>query len=150
MADIIKRKDRGFLENILTLFVSILALAVIMFLAVSFLEQIQLKNIIDQTARRAVLQLETWGYLDEDTREELSAQLLEAGVCQGNIQVRGIRQSDGRWGEVTSFNPAVYGCKVEVQITGNVEWDFPFLTSGYLDENRSREIIRIQSSTGKH
>ena len=150
MTEFIRRKDRGFLENILTLFVSITVFAGILLLAVSFLQNLQIKNKIDQTARRAILQLEANGYLDESTREELLGQLLEAGVFQGRIQALGIRESDGSWGEVTSDNPAAFGQKIEIRITGSAEAGISVRGENAVNKNPVKEVFAVRCSTGKN
>lgn len=112
------RKDSGMLDQILPLFVGILILSVVFALMLGTMESIQTKNKVDLVARRAILLLETYGYIDSSMQKELKAQLEEAKITNIQITTRGCTDGTGAWGPVSESNPAAYGQKVEVVITG--------------------------------
>ena len=64
MGKIIGKKDPGLIENILAVFAGIFAMSALFFLLLTVIGGIQMKNQIDQTARRAVLIAESYGYVD--------------------------------------------------------------------------------------
>lgn len=89
-------------------------------LLLSVVSDIRTKNGLDQTARRAMLLVETYGYLDDTSRSDLIFELKETGIENPQITVRGY-DDDGRWKVVSESEPAAYGAKVEVEVKGTVQ-----------------------------
>ena len=119
MGKIIGKKDPGLIENILAVFAGIFAMSALFFLLLTVIGGIQMKNQIDQTARRAVLIAESYGYVDSFSKSDLIRQLKEAGVAGGDIRTMGYNR-EGKWTEVSEQDPASYGRKIQVEITGTV------------------------------
>ena len=119
----LKQMDPGVIENALAVFQGIFVMSALFFLMLSVISGIQMKNRIDQTARRAVLLMETYGYLDEYSKSDLTVQLEESGVTDPKIRTLGY-DKEGNWGEVNKSAPAAYGEKIEVEITGKVDIRF--------------------------
>lgn len=114
------KKDRGTIENVLPFLIGILIMSALFILLLSVISDIRTKNSLDQTARRAVLLAETYGYLDDTSRSDLMFELTEAGIENAQITVRGYA-ADGQWKAVSASEPAAYGSKVEIEVTGTVQ-----------------------------
>lgn len=124
MRDCVKKiwkKDSGMLDQVLPLFVGILMLTIVLGLLVGTMGSIQTKNEVDLVARRAILLLETYGYIDASTEDELEQQLREIHMKDIEITTRGYKNSSREWGVVSEDNPASYGQKVEIVITGVID-----------------------------
>lgn len=120
MKKLIKKKDPGFIENILMVFAGIFVMCALFFLMLSVISGIQMKNKIDQTARRAVLLMETYGYIDNFSKKDLLYELEKSGVKEANIKTRGYDR-EGKWGDVSQKDPADYGQKIQVEISGKIQ-----------------------------
>lgn len=114
----LSKKDSGMLDQMLPLIVGIFILSFVFVLMLGTMESIQQKNKVDLVARRAILLLETYGYLEASEEQELLTQLMEANISNPVIRVWGYQNSSQMWGSVDASNPASYGQKVEVEITG--------------------------------
>ncbi len=121
MKKILSKKDSGMLDQMLPLIVGVVILSIVLVLMLGAMESIQLKNKVDLVARRAILLLETYGYLEDSVEQELLEQLAYENVEDANIKVRGFSKESQTWGMVDASNPAAYGQKVEVEITGMAE-----------------------------
>lgn len=115
-----KKKDSGLIENVLVLFMGVFVMSALFFLMISVIEGIQIKNKMDQTARRAVLLMETYGYLDDFSKNDLIFYLEKSGVTGADIRTRGYDR-EGKWGEVSRWEPASYGKKIQVEVSGSVK-----------------------------
>lgn len=115
-----RKKDSGTIENILPFLIGILIMSALFVLLLSVISDIRIKNSLDQTARRAVLLAETYGYLDDASRSDLIFEMTEAGIENPKIAVRGYDDT-GQWKSVSMSEPAAYGEKVEVEVTGTVK-----------------------------
>ena len=118
MKQYLSKKDSGMLDQMLPLIVGIFVLSFVFVLMLGTMESIQQKNKVDLVARRAILLVETYGYLEEASRQELLTQLTQANISSPEIQVCGYQNSSQLWGSVDASNPASYGQKIEVEITG--------------------------------
>lgn len=154
MKKILQKKDSGVLDQILPVFVGIIMLTIIFVLMLGTMESIQTKNKVDLVARRAILLLETYGYIDSTMRGELEQQLAEGNVTNVAITTRGYSKNTREWGIVSESNPASYGQKVEVIITGTtdalfgtVEGENIFST---LFERSSSQVRVVRVSTSKN
>lgn len=121
MKERLKKKDCGMLDQILPVFVGILMLTVVLVLILGTMESIQTKNKVDLVARRGILLLETYGYLDAGMQAELREQLMEAGIEEIVMETYGYSQEQREWGRIDEANPALYGQKVELRIDGSVK-----------------------------
>ncbi len=137
------KKDAGVLAQMLPLFVGILLLTVLCMLLLSAVHSMRIKNQIDLAARRGLLLLETYGYLEEDIKAQLEEQLTKAGVISCEIRVEGMRAADNKWGAVTEKHPAAYGQLVRLEISGIVQ--LPFLFG-----DQEKEFSFVRASTGKN
>lgn len=142
MKKILSKKDRGMLDQMLPLVIGIFILSVVFVLMLGTMESIQSKNKVDLIARRAILLVESYGYLEESQEQELLADLAEANIENAKIKTSGYQSSSQTWGEVSATNPASYGQKVEVKITGN--------TQIALFEKQTIPVQVVRVSTGKN
>lgn len=124
MKTILSKKDSGMLDQVLPLVVGVFVLSIVLVLMLGTMESIQMKNKIDLVARRAILLLETNGYIEDSMEEELLQQLAEVNVENAVIQTSGFSVSSQTWGTVDENSPAAYGQKVEVEITGTTKAAF--------------------------
>ena len=148
------KKDSGVLDQILPVFVGIVMLTIIFCLMLGTMESIQTKNKIDLVARRAILLLETYGYIDDSMEAELKQQLEAAAVSDVVISTHGYMRDTREWGTVSERNPASYGQKVEVVITGNTDALFGKVENetifSTLFERNSTPIHVVRVSTSKN
>ncbi|MBQ8664038.1 MAG: hypothetical protein IJ471_09305 [Eubacterium sp.] len=124
MKTILSKKDSGMLDQILPLIVGVFVLSIVFVLMLGTMESIQMKNQIDLVARRAVLLMETNGYIADSMEEELLQQLADVNVENAAIETRGFSVASQTWGSVDESSPAAYGQKIEVEITGTAKAAF--------------------------
>ncbi len=114
------KKDSGVLDQVLPLFVGIVMLTIVFGMMLGAMESIQTKNRVDLVARRAILLLETYGYIEDGMKAELKDQLEAADIIDVQIFTKGYREDTREWGTISETMPAAYGQKVEVTITGKL------------------------------
>lgn len=148
----LSKKDSGMLDQMLPLIIGIFILSFVFVLMLGTMESIQQKNKVDLVARRAILLLETYGYIEDSQEQELIAQLAEAKVLNPVIQAKGYQSNSQMWGTVDASNPASYGQKVEVEITGVAQasvgtTDGPgVLTTIFEKQDIPVRIVRVSTS----
>lgn len=154
MKRILSKKDSGMLDQILPVLVGIFVLTLVFALMLGTMESIQTKNKVDLVARRAILLLETYGYIDGSMEAELLGQLADSDVENAVIETRGYSQSTQTWGNVDENNPASYGQKVEVVITGNTHATVGNVKStgvfSTILEQQEMDIKAVRVSTSKN
>lgn len=122
MKNYLHKKDSGMLDQILPVFVGVMMLTIVFVLMLNIMDGIQTKNKVDLVARRAILLLETYGYLDASMEADLKSQLAEENVRNIVITTRGYTKDRREWCLVSENNPASYGQKVEVVIKGTIDF----------------------------
>lgn len=147
-------KDDGMLDQMLPVLTGIFVLTLVFALMLGTMESIHTKNKVDLVARRAMLLLETYGYIGGAMEAELLQQLADSNVENAAIETNGYSQSSHTWGMVDETNPASYGQKVEVVITGNAKavtgkTDGAGVFSALL-EKQDMEIRAVRVSTSKN
>lgn len=154
MKNILSKKDSGMLDQILPVLVGIFALTLVFALMLGTMESIQTKNKVDLVARRAILLLETYGYIDDSSEAELLQQLAESNVENAVITTNGYSQTSQSWGAVDVDHPAAYGQKVEVVITGKTQASVTTTDSegwfSTLFEKQDMNIQVVRVSTSKN
>ena len=152
MKKFLSGKDSGMLDQILPVLAGIFILTLVLALMLGTMESIQTKNKVDLVARRAILLLETYGYLDDTMRSELCVQLEESHVEDVVIETNGYSERNRTWGPVTADNPASYGQKVEVIITGSTKAIIgktigtPLLSPLFEKQDMAIRIVRVSTS----
>ena len=104
----LKRKDKGILDQFLPAIVVIVLLAVLWTGSMITASNIDRSNAIHQVARTYLLQMEAEGYLTEENKAELLNDL--AALDMVNIDLTG-----------TSFTDVGYGNQVRLVIKGEVK-----------------------------
>lgn len=152
MKTILSKKDSGMLDQVLPLIVGVFALTFVIMLMLGAMESIQIKNNVDLVARRAILQVETYGYIEESLKSEMLEQLADAKVDNASIETRGFSQTSQTWGSVNASSPAAYGQKVEVEITGETTLAFGNMggtgvfSSSMIQREIPIKVVRISTS----
>lgn len=101
-----KKKDKGIVDNILGLLITIVFMTIIVMQFMYYSNQISTKNNIDAVCRMFMLRMETEGYLTGTDRQELEQELSKLGVV--DIDLSG-----------TTVTETVYGTRIYLHVKGN-------------------------------
>lgn len=136
----IKQRDDG--ESVLNLFPIVISSIIVLALVIIFttwLANVDKKESIDQVVRKYTLKLETVGYLDEDTQNQLITELTNAGMKNAKCNVPVIK--NGISYKTTTVAQS-YGNPIYLVITGEVPLNDPKLVSGDRTGNSIVKIIK--------
>ena len=114
------RKSRGTLLDFLTVCISLLAMMVVVVVYLHLSELMMTKLEVSQVTRRYILRMETKGYLDEQDKAGLLAELATLGM--EDIALDG-----------TTFLAVGYGETIRLHVKGSVRSWVPDMGDGWLD-----------------
>ena len=107
------KKQDGNVGDIMAAGLCILGMTVVMFAYINSVSLIHMKAEVGQIARKYILRMETIGYLAGSDSNNLTAELMEIGVEDINL--------DG-----TTFSPVGYGSAISLRITGKLKGEYEF------------------------
>lgn len=133
------KKDKGEVQDFLSVLISIIAIVIICLGFFDSINILRLKASIGQTARKYILEMETKGYLTEESKRDLQQELGDMGITDVNM--------DG-----TTQSAIGYGNTIRLCITGNLH----YMTHEIINlfrlnkEERVYRIYEVRESTAKN
>lgn len=118
-----RRKQEGNVGDLAGSMVCLLGMTIVMLAYMNNVMLLQKKLLVGQIARKYILRMETVGCLEDEDEDQMSAELLEAGVTQLNL-------------EGTTRTPVSYGTPIRLSIQGMLGEEY--------------EIAETRVSTAKH
>ena len=134
------KKDQGFVEKLLPVLLSTGMVFGLVLFAGQLMEVLRTRELINQTARGYLLQMETTGYLTGEAMAGLMEEL-EENTGLTDISLSG-----------STMVPEDYGAKIQLVIEGNIEREISARFPMFFEENRTWKIpVHIRMlSTAKH
>lgn len=133
------KKKKGVIDDILIPMITIVAIFILIMAFITSNKDIHKSSAIDGVVRQYILSMESTGYLDSSSQQQLIKDLQDVGMK--NISLAG-----------TTMSEVGYGKKINLVVNGTIEITKYDISSIFSVNTKTEDkaVKRIRSSTAKH